>query len=50
MLPKVKWDLDTSLESLISAVFGTIVITFQKRSGKFYQTLKQGTLNMENKH
>ena len=33
--PKVKWVLDTSLESLLSVVFGTSGITFQKRSGKF---------------
>ena len=33
--PKVKWVLDTSLESLLSVVFGTSGITFQNRSGKF---------------
>ena len=33
--PKVKWVLDTSLESLLSVVFGTSGITFQKRSGNF---------------
>ena len=33
--PKVKWVLDTSLESLLSLVYGTSGITFQKRSGKF---------------
>ena len=33
--PKEKRVLDTSLESLLSAVFGTSGITFQKRSGKF---------------
>ena len=33
--PKVKWGLDISLESLLSVVFGTSGITFQKRSGKF---------------
>ena len=33
--PKVKWGFDTSLESLLSVVFGTSGITFQKRSGKF---------------
>ena len=33
--PKVKWVLDTSLESLLSVVFGTSGITFQKRTGKF---------------
>ena len=33
--PKVKWVFDTSLESLLSVVFGTSGINFQKRSGKF---------------
>ena len=33
--PKVKWVLDTSLESLLSVVFGTSGITFQKRSENF---------------
>ena len=40
MLPKVKWDLDTLLESLLSVMFGTIVITFQKRSGKFLSDIE----------
>ena len=39
MPPKVKWDLDTSLESLLSVVVGTIGITFQKRSEKFLSHL-----------
>ena len=32
--PKVKWVLNTSLESLLSVVFGTSGITLQKRLGK----------------
>ena len=47
--PKVKWILATSLESLVSVVFGTSGITFQNCSGKFLFA-KQGTFNMENKH
>ena len=34
--PKVKWVLDTLVESLLTVVFGTRGITFQKRSGKFF--------------
>ena len=39
MLPKVKWDLDMSLESYLSVVFGTTGITFQKRSGIYSEPL-----------
>ena len=38
--PEVKWVLDTSLESLLSVVFETSGITFQKRSRKFLFDLK----------
>ena len=39
--PKVKWVFDTSLESLLSVVFGASGITFQKRSGKFLFDLEE---------